>query len=93
MVQYLTKITDSAPLAAGDPRAVIRAVATICVLWRGDYHGRVKILAPDRLRPGRRCAHRTHLGCGRAKWSLPELAAYRPCAMCLGALPRRSNSS
>jgi hypothetical protein len=54
MVQYLTKITDLAPLAAGDPRAVFRAVATIRALWRGDYHDRLKILAPDRLRPGRR---------------------------------------
>jgi hypothetical protein len=54
MVQYLTKITDLAPLGAGDPRAVIRVVAMIHALWRGDYHGRVKILAPDKLRPGRR---------------------------------------
>jgi hypothetical protein len=51
---------------------------------------RVKILAPDRLGPGRRWARHTHLGCGRAKWSSPELAAYRPCATCLRALPRHS---
>jgi hypothetical protein len=61
----------------------------IRALWQGDYHSRVKILALDRLGPGRWWARRTHLGCGRAKWSSPELAAYRPCATCLRALPRR----
>jgi hypothetical protein len=90
MVQWLNKITDAAPLAADDPRAVIRVVAMIRALWRGDYHGWVKIVAPDRLRPGRQWARRTHLGCGRAKWSSPELATYRPCATCLKVLPRRS---
>jgi hypothetical protein len=90
IVQWLNKITDSAPLAAGDPHTMIRVVATIRALWHGDYHGRVKILAPDRLGPGRRWARRTHLGCGREMWSSPELATYRPCATCLRALPRRS---
>jgi hypothetical protein len=33
---------------------MIRAVTMIRALWQGDYHGRVKILAPDRLGPGQR---------------------------------------
>ena len=37
MVQCLTKITDSAPLAAGDPHARIRVGAAIHALYGMDY--------------------------------------------------------
>jgi hypothetical protein len=37
MVQCLTKITDSAPLAAGDPHARIRVGAAIRALYGMDY--------------------------------------------------------
>jgi hypothetical protein len=44
---------DSSPLTADDLYAVIHAVATICVYWRGDNYGKVKIWAWDQPELGR----------------------------------------
>jgi hypothetical protein len=59
MYSRLTKILGTLHRAAGDPRAVICAVPMVRAPWREDNHDIVKILAPDRLGPGRRWVRRT----------------------------------
>jgi hypothetical protein len=78
MVQWWRKSVDTSHLAAGDPRTVIYAIATIHALWRGDSHGGVKDLKGEWIKPPSR---RTHLLCSRSRWprrSLP-FAARMPC--------------
>jgi hypothetical protein len=89
----ITKISvDSDPLAASDLCTVIRAVAAIRVLWWGDNHGGVRILAPDRLGLGRGWVSSYPL----ARWStgidLSTIGRLPLCATCSSVIPRRCES-
>jgi hypothetical protein len=92
IVQWLNKITGSAPLAAGDPRAWIHAGDVIRVHWCPDNASGWKDLhrgwALDIVPPRPPCPLDSWL----VQISSPELAACRSVATCLGALPHRSNS-
>jgi hypothetical protein len=83
----VTKIsTDSDPLAVGDLCAVIR------VLWWGDNHGGVRILAPDRLGLGRGWVSPYPLARRSTKIDLAAVGRLPLCTTCSSVIPRHCES-
>jgi hypothetical protein len=89
----VTKISaDSDPLAVGDLCAMIRAIAVIRVLWWGDNHGGVRILAPDRLGLGRGWVSPYPLARRSTKIDLTTVGRLPLCTTCSSVIPRHCES-